>query len=315
VQTFAFPPRPAVSRRCMDLVAQLIREREYRLCSKRYYYRDQALQNGSPPPRSSGHAHRDWKDCSVFPHDAEDIKLHKWFRDMDWKRLNIVRPPFVPEISSLEDTHYFDEEESISDWPESQPDSSCEDASADSTRLEPNPLSIAPTEPRLSAMPGTPASLLHTGSRRSPQRLAVMQARLSAMPRALRQVMTQFVAAPYDSTKLKHIHRDIEAMTPDTDEADRLKDFVRYFGRRERKRPRDRLLRDRGTKGVVLEIRKKSAFLGYTWKRLRAWDRVGADEAMGRGAGWGPYHGGLWLGNRGSEVTAHRAWFRGRASG
>jgi hypothetical protein len=48
-----------------------------------------------------------------------------------------------------------------------------------------------------------------------------------------------------------------------------LKRFVRLFGRKERKRPRDRLLRDRRTKKMVMEVRKQTAFLGYTWRRMR----------------------------------------------
>ncbi|KAM0819553.1 putative Protein kinase domain-containing protein [Seiridium cardinale] len=148
-QTFAFPYRPLISHRCMELLSQLICEKELRLCSKRY---------------------QDFRGYAVYPQDAEDIKAHKWFRDIPWDRLHLISPPFVPHISSLADTHYFDEEEPISDWSESQ-------ASNETTET------------------------------------------------------------------------------------------VRKNGNKERKRPRDRLLRDRQTKETVMEIRKRSAFLGYTWTR------------------------------------------------
>ncbi|KAK9786936.1 putative Protein kinase domain-containing protein [Seiridium cardinale] len=146
--TLAFPYLPLISYRCMDLLSQLICEKEQRLCSKRY---------------------RNFTGCAVYPHDAEDIKAHKWFRNIPWDRLHLISPPFVPRISSLEDAHYFDEDKPISDWSKSQP--------------------------------GT----------------------------------------------------ETEAMGEN--------------GKKERKRPRDVLLRDRQTKETVMGIRKQSAFLGYTWTR------------------------------------------------
>ena len=39
--------------------------------------------------------------------------------------------------------------------------------------------------------------------------------------------------------------------------------------KKERKRPRDRILRDRKAGKTALEIRKKGAFLGYTYRRPR----------------------------------------------
>lgn len=36
--------------------------------------------------------------------------------------MHLQTPPFVPEIKSMDDTHYFDEEEPISDFSESVAD-------------------------------------------------------------------------------------------------------------------------------------------------------------------------------------------------
>lgn len=41
---------------------------------------------------------------------AEDIKLHKWFKSINWDqclRKQII-PPFIPETKSLDDTSMFD---------------------------------------------------------------------------------------------------------------------------------------------------------------------------------------------------------------
>ncbi|KAI1810558.1 kinase-like domain-containing protein [Poronia punctata] len=240
VQTFAFPPRPVISRRCLDLMANLICPREERLSSKRYQTRDARPEH---PPLGKGRMQqrtRDHRGRAVYPHDAEDIKAHKWFRDIPWEQLHLITPPFVPQISSVEDTHYFDEEEPISDWSESAD----EDTDSDTDQEE----DIEPPPPPP----------------------------LAIFPRSARGMLAQFVATPYDSNRLKHMDKEIEAMAlPFLDEsqenetvalAQEMKAFVREFGRRERKRPRDRLLRDPRTKATVLEIRKETAFLGYQFK-------------------------------------------------
>lgn len=254
----------------MQLISRLICEKESRLCSKRYQIKDQSTQL-SPSFRSSRNSHKDFMGHSVYPQDAEDLKAHKWFRDIPWDRLHRIPPPFVPQISSLEDTHYFDEEEPISDWSESQPDTDTEfenESSAtqqDSLVLDKNILSMA--APGMAAVPT--ASL---APQPPPRKMAEIHATLASYPKPLRNVMSQFVATPYDSMRLKRINREIEHMSPNQDEVEKLKQFVRNYGKKERKRPRDRLLRDRQTKGVVLEIRKKSAFLGYTWTRMKGRD-------------------------------------------
>ncbi|KAI1828482.1 kinase-like domain-containing protein [Xylaria intraflava] len=242
-QTFAFPPRPIVSRRCMDLIANLVCARESRLSSRRY-----AMGSEYSSTSSTGRARlrpRDRRGRSVYPHDAEDIKAHKWFRDIPWGQLHMITPPFVPHITSLEDTHYFDEEEPISDWSDS-----CSDGDTESENSE---------------------------------------AKLAILPRYARGALAQFIASPYDSARLKRMDREIDALVtppsaaPEARLADQMKAFIRTFGRRERKRPRDRLLRDRKTKATVLKVRKQTAFLGYTFRRTMNADTVALSTYDGAG--------------------------------
>ena len=49
------------------------------------------------------------------PNDAEDIKLHHFFADTDWKRLakGEIAPPWHPPIQGSLDTSQFDEEVSV----------------------------------------------------------------------------------------------------------------------------------------------------------------------------------------------------------
>jgi hypothetical protein len=137
----------------------------------------------------------------------------------------------VPQVRSIDDTKYFDEDESVSDWP-----------STDSSEDEGPP----PHDVAREALRG-------------------FRSKVQAMA-------TQLVASPYDTFRLRQIGQRIDEdpnLCPDEREV--LKLFVRCYGKRERKRPRDRLLRDSATKTTVMRLRKRTAFLGYTWRRRRVY--------------------------------------------
>lgn len=89
-RTFAFPHQPSVSQRCQHLIMSLITDKQNRLCSRRYTFKDVAA--GSHPAAAAasssgvdfasggGSGHGDLADRFVFAYDGEDIKAHKWFR-------------------------------------------------------------------------------------------------------------------------------------------------------------------------------------------------------------------------------------------
>lgn len=304
----------------MDLIAGLVCARESRLSSKRYRSREAASAHSLTSRSRLRSRESGGRGRSVYPHDAEDIKGHKWFRDTPWDQLHLVTPPFVPRIASADDTHYFDEEEPISDWSES----CSEDNDTESDDLEPppaleaNPLAAHPPtvpgdtttqSPFASPIPPPNLGVAHnahpsTVIRRNPQKIAAIQEQLATFPRHTRTVLAQFIATPYDSARLKHMDREILALVASTASGstlssvapqqqqqqqqsheaalvDQMKAFVRTFGRRERKRPRDRLLRDRNTKATVLRVRKDTAFLGYTFRSVIDADVVTAPRFDG----------------------------------
>lgn len=216
---FYFPQRPAVGEKCRDLVYRLIQDKESRLCSKRYQMKDRGqLDSGR---------NTDFFSRYVFADDAEDIKSHRWFKNVPWDQLQHLSPPFVPRIEAIDDTHYFDESEPIEDWSESSPSAG---------GLSPDDIKTI----------------------------------LCDFREGVQIMAMQLVATPYDSAKLKTIDQQIDAIASLAgEEKEVLKHFVRLYGRKERKRPRDRLLRDEGTRNIVMDVRKKTAFLGYTWRRMR----------------------------------------------
>lgn len=174
---------------------------------------------------SHSHQNQDFTGRYVYPNDAEDIKAHKWFRDVQWDRLHTMTPPFVPNIKSMDDTHYFDEEDPISDFSESTS-------------------GPAPT-------------------------VGEIDEALRPFSQEIQLLAKKFIERPHDSVKLKKVERDIDAFPMCEDQKEYLKGFVKHYGRKEKKRPRDRLLRDKDIAPTVLELRKKGAFLGYTYRRYR----------------------------------------------
>lgn len=195
----------------------MIRDKDGRLCSKRYFHKDRCPPGENPMTDIYGR--------HVFPDDAEDIRAHKWFIGTRWDQIHNQRPPFLPTLSSAEDTKYFEESEPPEDWSDSSP-----------------------------------------GAGLSPDEI---QSQLSDYRDRVQHIAINLVAEPHDSASLRMIDSELEH-TPDlTDhEVALLKHFVRVFGRRQRKRPRDVLLRDANFKDVVMEVRKSTAFVGYTWRRM-----------------------------------------------
>lgn len=171
----------------------------------------------------------------------------------------------MPQIRGTEDTRYFeDDEEPISDWSSTQPSS--EDGGVDGDGA-----ADAGNGGGGGAGKGAAERPRQPVLTRQQAREAEMTMYLRGFRSSVQRMARQWVALPYDSLRLRNIDYAIEqlpGLTPD--EREGLRGFVRRYGRRERKRPRDKLLRDRETKGVVLELRKRNAFLGYTWRRRRA---------------------------------------------
>jgi len=136
-----------------------------------------------------------------------------------------MNPPFVPNIRSTEDTHYFDEEDPISDFSES--------VSGPAATIEEIADALKPFKPSIQIL------------------------------------AAEFIEKPHDSVKLRKFEKQVENLDIGDEQKEYLKGFGRHYGPKERKRPRDKLLRDRETAPKVLELRKQAAFLGYTYRRIR----------------------------------------------
>jgi protein-serine/threonine kinase len=198
-----------VSRNAIDLMMRLLEERQDRLSAKRYRENDWVLRDKAVGARrnrnlnTTGHI--------VFPNDAEDIKSHPFFRNIQWSILHLTRPPFVPRVHGGQPiTKYFDDEAEIMSASDHLDSSSYE------------------------VVEGLPTP--NDAARRGDD----------------------------DTTPQPPDKQD--GVTPSI-QLGFAKSFQKIRRKREKKRPRDKLLRDPQVGRTVLEIRKKGAFVGYTYRR------------------------------------------------
>ncbi|KAG9193319.1 kinase [Alternaria panax] len=207
-------PLMPVSRNAIDLMMRLLEERQDRLSAKRYRENDWALRDKAVGARrnrnvnTTGHI--------VYPNDAEDIKSHPFFRNIQWSQLHQTRPPFVPRVHGGQPiTKYFDDEAEIMSASDHLDSSSYE---------------------------------------------AIRGAVVSDIVDLVGENETTPLVQP--TAQQKDITTPAQALY-----AKALQDMKRR--KREKKRPRDKLLRDPEVGRTVLEIRKKGAFVGYTYRRPR----------------------------------------------
>ncbi|POS80841.1 hypothetical protein DHEL01_v200756 [Diaporthe helianthi] len=126
---------------------------------------------------------------------------------------------------------------------------------------------VAPTE----TVPGTAvAHAVSNASKKRAEREALLDQTLAAFDSGVQAAVRSWLKVPYDSLRLRNFEMQVDDEPGlRATERDTLKALVRLFGKKERKRPRDRILRDPRTERVAMELRKKMAFLGYDWKRMQ----------------------------------------------
>ncbi|KAJ5702080.1 hypothetical protein N7488_009628 [Penicillium malachiteum] len=205
-----------VSQEAMNLISQILQERQFRLCSQKYQAND--MLAGRPVSAqflySMDPRYKTIKSYFVYPNDAADIKAHPFFRGIRWNELHRVQPPRIPRVKNWEDTRYFDDwKKSVGNIEEASHESDSEGSDDDCDEKQaPDGVDNLDSMAN-SAQPDQP------GPDTSP-------------------------AADGNTKK-----------APDAEK------------RKEKKRPRDKILRDKKLGRAAMEIRKRGAFLGYTYRR------------------------------------------------
>ncbi|RMZ91310.1 hypothetical protein DV736_g1465, partial [Chaetothyriales sp. CBS 134916] len=262
--TLKFPsvdPPHQPSPEAIDLMKQLLVEKEKRICSRKYELNDftRKLVNGKSVRFAADKTHHHYQGQFVYADDAEDLKGHAFFRNIKWDAMLSRRPPFVPKVKSWEDTKYFDDDETCSD---------IESASSDVSDTEHIPRGdmVAPVPSGGAKMEGANCSgAIKTRSKTSQHQHEVQH------------------IIPSAAVKLNAADSHTAVFTPSVDKAPaweevKLEDRCAAPGptkkKREKKRPRDKVLRDPAIGPRALKLRKEGAFMGYEYRRPKTIDDV-----------------------------------------
>ena len=284
------PEQPPISFHGLDLMMALIVEREDRLSSHVYQLNDYVQRRAFSNPGLIGDKstqYCDHKGHFVFPNDAIDLKRHRFFRNIPWDELHMRRPPFVPRVKHGEDTKYFDEDGTISDISDSSDDEEMAGrAPADG---------LCPTNDKKRSeikltkkVPGSAVSHhQHEDQKIIPSVGLKMMIPNDQADATYEEIDVGKTPNPLISPDLVHAEKQDVGMKSPSNEgstttlvgcpmtavADHV-DSIQLAGeqakkkqKKEKKRPRDKILRDAKCAKVAMDMRKKGAFLGYEYIR------------------------------------------------
>ncbi|OQO11649.1 hypothetical protein B0A48_03376 [Cryoendolithus antarcticus] len=229
----------------VDLMQGMITDRDSRLSSRQYRQQEPRLGRRASNASTSQTKH-------VYPNDAEEIKAHPFFRGVHWTDRHRMQPPFIPRIREKQSiTKYFeDEKDIVSD--ESSTYASLREKLANETE-----------ETKVAAMLG-PAYF----SRWRADRLAEEKRDLGF--EEITDEELQAIKEHYGSSYLGWKSERIACVFAERMEKAEPPAYSVPKARKEKKRPRDKMLRDPKMGKEVMEIRKQKAFFGYTYRRPQA---------------------------------------------
>jgi serine/threonine protein kinase len=261
---------PPVSGDANALINALISPRESRLSARKY--RDNDAQHSRSSRRAAagngngtgggGGAHADF----VFENDAKDIKRHAFFRGVDWDTMHAQVPPFIPRIREDQSiTKYFEDEKDILgsgsesatsvDYSECVPIAPYDDADV--------PTRVAAALPRIFAAGADPrgstsvveALVARAGERGEGHGTNNEEARF-----ALEWLAKQ------DARAMKALWKRRRGAVQQQ-QADGKGKKAAGAPPATRQRPRDKILRDPKMYRTAMHVRKRYAFMGYTYRR------------------------------------------------
>jgi serine/threonine protein kinase len=299
---------PSISGEVLDLMRRMLREKEERLSSPKYYLNDyaysQAEDNNTyhihgPADKSS----KNYQGKHVYSDDADDIKAHPWFKSIDWIQMDKKKPPFVPKVKGWEDTKYFDDDESVSDMGSS---SSEEEAEPTPDPEKENMLDMGNVKqdpPVFENAIAAAANIDHNIHGHHHDDQHIIPSNTTKLNDVMQKQTEKALARNPHSRLLKSIpigspSQNNSTITtpqpqfdgiaagqePPTSTATDKKSSKKP--RKEKKRPRDKILRDPMTAKIALEMRRRGAFLGYAYRRPKGvqsvLDRVEGDAEAER---------------------------------
>jgi len=226
---------PPPSNLALDLMQSILTDKDARLSSRQYRHSETARLTRRPSnPVTAQGKH-------VYPNGSEEIKSHEFFRGMPWTDMHARPPPFVPRVREKQSiTKYFEDEKDIVSEESSPYNSSTSDHTDDTGSGD-------------------------TAAERLQQEK--VDVGLQACSHTEFQRIREHFGPSYATWKTERMAflRRQRMEREEDDENDDVEASSKP--RREKKRPRDKVLRDAAVGKKVMEIRKKKAFFGYTYRR------------------------------------------------
>lgn len=218
-----------------DLLQSMLTDKEVRLSSRQYRHIGRRLSAATSSSPLARH---------VYPNGAEEIKCHKFFQGIVWSQVHLQQPPFVPRVKENQSiTKYFeDEKDIISD--DSYSFQSLEERIGDRVADE-------ESRPILSAY----HEMWKAGRIEKEKRELGIE---ECTDTELHRIKEHF-GPEYERWKAERVIQVCE------EKAER--GVENKPTKKEKKRPRDKMLRDPGVARKVMELRKRNAFFGYTYRR------------------------------------------------
>lgn len=265
---------PPPSDTVIDLLQSILTDKELRLSSSRYRHSETRFGRRLSSATTTNTSHNSPLARHVCAHNgAEEIKAHKFFHGLAWSQLHLSQPPFVPKVKENQSiTKYFEDEKDILSDDQSsstscttttvslkdQPHHLDDDADADETHVE---ATLGP---------------IHF-SRWKASRLAQEKFALGIEDCSDTELsrIRGFFGKEFEKWKAERVVQVAEeraaaaaaAVAGMEKKTITTGDKKSTKPRKEKKRPRDKLLRDPVVARKVMEMRKKNAFFGYTYRR------------------------------------------------
>lgn len=222
---------PPPSDLALDLMQSILTDKDLRLSSRQYRQNETGRIGRRPSNPINPQAKH------VYPNGSEEIKTHEFFHGIPWAHMHLRPPPFVPRVREKQSiTKYFEDEKDIVS----------EESSAYRSTMD-------------QVDEGDNNSL--TSAERLQQEKTDVG--LQACSDAEFQRIREHYGASYATWKTERMaflrRQRLGEDHVDNTEVCRPK--------KEKKRPRDKVLRDAALGKKVMEIRKKKAFFGYTYRR------------------------------------------------
>nr|POE93431.1 serine/threonine-protein kinase cbk1 [Quercus suber] len=256
---------PPPSETVVDLLQGILTDKEIRLSSRQYRLpgprisrRLSTASSFVTPSAISKHVHAN---------SAEEIKSHPFFAKISWSQLHLMEPPFVPRVKENQSiTKYFEDEKDII----------TDDSSTYLSikgRLE---LESEKDERHIQAVLG---SEYYARYRKDLMEAEKAQLGLEECSDSEIQRIKEHFGNTYESWKAERVIQvQEEQALAGLDEKSKLQNQLR----KEKRRPRDKALRDPNVARTVLDLRKKRAFLGYTYRRPKEMLLFGNDQPRRR---------------------------------